>query len=50
MSVPPQALLAAATVAEMADVILQSQAGKLEPSAVDRMLADLKARSAQDER
>lgn len=50
VAVSAQALLAAATVAEMAAVILQVQAGSLEPSDLDRLLTDLEARSGQDDR
>jgi acyl-coenzyme A synthetase/AMP-(fatty) acid ligase len=49
-SISLRALLAAATVAEMAEVILLGLADALEPSDLDRMLADLKVRSGQDER
>ena len=45
VQVSPHALLAAPTVAEMAEVILHGLAGKLEMSALDRMLTDLEARN-----
>ncbi len=43
--VSAEAVLSAPTVAEMAAVILQAQAAGQEPSALDRMLTDLEARS-----
>jgi acyl carrier protein len=43
VQVSPHVLLAAPTVAKMAEVILLGLAGKLEMSALDRMLTDLEA-------
>jgi acyl carrier protein len=47
---PLRALLQAPTVAEMAVVILQSQAGKLQKAQFDQLLADLDALSEEEAR